>query len=144
MSPTSIVRHSVTLASLVALAATAGCKKDPPPTPTAATSAQAAAGGRPGVVASCDMIAEVGSCTEWAKVAMGLEKGLCSGLKGKFAEGAAAGCPKASEVGSCAMADGEVKRYYSAAQGPNGYTLADAERDCKSPELSGKFSATSP
>jgi len=119
-----------------------GCKKDPPPQPTVAEAG--AALGKPGVVASCDMIAEVGSCNEWAKLSMGLEKGLCTGLKGKFAEGAAAGCPSTNVVGRCDMADGEVRHYYGVAAGAQGYTRPDAEKDCVSPEIGGKFTASAP
>ncbi len=126
---------------LTASVASFGCKKDPPPPPPADPKAQT---GKPGVVASCDMIAAVGSCNEWAKLAMGLEKGLCTGLKGTFVEGATAGCPTKGEIGSCALAGGEVRHYYGVALGPQGYTAPDAEKDCVSPEIGGKFTAVAP
>jgi hypothetical protein len=118
-----------------------GCKKDPPPVPVAADSGSP---GKAGVLASCDMTTEVGSCTEYAKLSMGLEKGLCTGLKGKFVEGKGAGCPTANEVGQCTMTDGEVKHYYGVAVGPHGYTAVDAQKDCVSPEIGGKFSSQTP
>lgn len=135
-----------TLGTLAMALALAACKSDAPKGEPAANAAKdaAPAGPRAGVVASCEMMAAVGSCTEWAKLSMGLEKGLCQGLKGNFAEGAAAGCPAANEIGRCAMADGETKHYYGTTASPTGYTLADAERDCQSPELGGKFSKTLP
>lgn len=126
---------------IAAFASSVGCKKDPPPPPPPEPTAPT---GKPGVVASCDMIAEVGSCNEWAKLSMGLEKGLCTGLKGKFAEGTAAGCPTKSEIGSCALSGGEVRHYYGVAIGPHGYTAPDAEKDCVSPEIGGKFTAAAP
>lgn len=140
--PTMTFPRLASALSLVALAVAVGaCKKDPPPAPAA----EAGAGqGRPGVVASCDMTAIVGSCNEWAKLSMGMEKGLCDGLKGKFAEGAAAGCPTANEIGRCAMADGEVRHYYGVAVGTQGFTAADAEKDCATPEIAGKFTAVAP
>ncbi len=135
-------RARVGLAAGGLLLALAACKNDPPKEAPEAKDAAAAA--RPGVVASCEMIAAVGSCTEWAKLSAGLERGLCQGLKGSYVEGVGAGCTTTNELGRCAMADGEVKHYYSAAAGPTGYTLADAERDCTSPELAGKFTKTAP
>lgn len=134
----------VGLAAGSLLLALAACKNDPPKQEAEAKDAAAAPVARAGVVASCEMISAVGSCTEWAKLSMGLERGLCQGLKGSYVEGAGAGCTATNELGRCAMADGEVKHYYSAAAGPTGYTLADAERDCTSPELAGKFTKTSP
>ncbi len=129
----------------VACLALAGCSKnEAPKVDVSAKDASSAVAPRAGVVASCEMISAVGSCTEWAKLSMGLERGLCQGLKGSYVEGAGAGCTAANEVGRCAMADGELKHYYSTAAGPTGYTAADAERDCLSPELAGKFTRTAP
>ncbi len=123
----------------------AACKKDPPPPPAEPPALEAGAGtGKPGVVASCDMTTEVGSCTEYAKLSAGLEKSLCTGLKGKFAEGKAAGCAPTNEVGLCTMADNEVKHYYGVAIGPQGFAPANAQKDCTSPDIAGKFSATGP
>lgn len=143
LSATAPRRAALALFALLALAA---CKNDPPKTDPAAEAKDAAPApvARPGVVASCEMISAVGSCTEWAKLSMGLERGLCQGLKGSYVEGVGAGCTATNELGRCAMADGEVKHYYTAAAGPTGYTAADAERDCTSPELAGKYTAVTP
>ena len=132
-----------TLAAGCLLLALAACKNDPPKQDVAKDAASAPVA-RAGVAASCEMISAVGSCTEWAKLSMGLERGLCQGLKGSYVEGAGAGCTAANEVGRCALADGEVKHYYGASASPTGYTPADAERDCTSPELGGKFTKSAP
>lgn len=130
------------LALALALAAVA-CKKDPPVDSSPKDAAPTT--GKVGVVASCDMTTVVGSCNEYAKLSMGLEKGLCQGLKGTFAEGAQAGCPTKDEVGRCTMSDGEVRHYYGLAVGAHGFTAADAEKDCvSSPEIGGKFSPAAP
>ena len=137
--------HLPMVALVLAASLGAGaCKKEPPP-PAEPPALEAGAGtGKPGVLASCDMITEVGSCTEYAKLSAGLEKSLCNGLKGKFAEGKAAGCAPTYEVGLCTMADNEVKHYYGVAIGPHGFTSADAQKDCTSPEIAGKFAAAGP
>lgn len=131
------------LALACTLGASSGCKKDPPPEPVTAPK-EAGAPGKVGVLASCDMTTEVGSCNEYAKLSMGLEKSLCQGLKGKYVEGAGAGCPVANEVGQCTMTDAEVKHYYGTNVGPHGYTTVDAQKDCISPEIGGKFSSATP
>ena len=90
--------------------------------------------------ASCDMSAEVGSCNEYRSgTTFGLEKSLCEGFKGKFTLGG--GCSQANQVGSCALSDGEVKRYYGTAVGAHGFTVDDAKSDCESEILKGKFTA---
>jgi hypothetical protein len=93
-----------------------------------------------GAKASCDMSAEVGSCNEYKNgTSFGLEKSLCEGFKGKFTLGG--GCSTANQVGSCAMPDGEVKRYYGTSIGAHGFSLDDAKADCESELLKGKFTA---
>ena len=91
-----------------------------------------------GAKANCDMSAEVGSCNEYRNgSSFGLEKSLCEGFKGKFTTGS--GCSTANQVGSCALSDGEVKRYYGAALGAHGFSADDAKADCESEILKGKF-----
>jgi hypothetical protein len=88
--------------------------------------------------ASCDMSGEVGSCNEYRNGStFGLEKSLCEGFKGKFSM---TPCATTNQVGSCALTDGEVKRYY-AGSGLKGYSLEDAKSDCESELLKGKFTA---
>lgn len=90
--------------------------------------------------ASCDMSGEIGSCNEYRNgSSFGLEKSLCEGFKGKFTQGS--GCATTNQVGSCALSDGEVKRYYGAAIGAHGFTLDEAKADCESDVLKGKFTA---
>lgn len=90
--------------------------------------------------ASCNMLTELGTCNEYRSgSSFGLEKSLCEGFHGKFANTA---CPTESQVGSCAMSDGEVKRYYgSKVAGEHGMTVAEAKADCESDLLKGKFTA---
>jgi hypothetical protein len=93
-----------------------------------------------GAKANCDMSAEVGSCNEYRNgSSFGLEKSLCEGFKGKFTLGG--GCATTNQVGSCALSDGEVKRYYGTAVGAHGFTVDEAKSDCESEILKGKFTA---
>jgi len=97
--------------------------------------------------ASCDMVAELGTCNEYrgadgaglgaGRTSFGLEKSLCEGFHGKFAN---AGCSTDGQVGSCLMSDGEVKRYYgSTIAGDHALSVEEAKGDCESELLKGKF-----
>jgi hypothetical protein len=95
--------------------------------------------------ASCNMLAELGTCNEYVGqgaargTSFGLEKSLCEGFHGKFAN---AGCSTDGEIGSCLMSDGEVKRYYgSKVAGDHALSLDEARGDCESDLVKGKFTA---
>ena len=113
------------------------------------------AGDRPGetsttsaalsVKASCNMLAELGTCNEYrggagaARTSFGLEKSLCEGFRGKFAN---TSCATEGQIGSCLMSDGEVKRYYgSKVAGDHALSLEEARSDCESELVKGTFSA---
>jgi hypothetical protein len=93
--------------------------------------------------ASCNMVTELGTCNEYqaterGRAAFRVEKSLCEGFHGKFAT---TGCSTEGQLGSCVMSDGEVKRYYgSAIAGEHALTAAEAQSDCESDALKGKFS----
>lgn len=122
----------VTVGMLAAVACAKPAKDDG--TGTTNTTAASVTGAK----ASCDMSGEVGSCNEYRNgSSFGLEKSLCEGFKGKFTLGG--GCATGNQVGSCALSDGEVKRYYGTSIGAHGFSLDDAKADCESDVLKGKF-----
>jgi len=88
--------------------------------------------------ASCNMLAELGTCNEYRDgTSFGLEKSLCEGFHGKFAN---AGCSTDGQIGSCAMTGGEVKRYYgSKSAGDLALSVEEAKSDCESDLVKGKF-----
>lgn len=87
--------------------------------------------------ASCNMLGELGTCNEYRGTSFGLEKSLCEGFHGKFAN---AGCSTEGQIGTCAMAEGEVKRYYgSKAAGDHALSVEEAKGDCESDLVKGKF-----
>jgi hypothetical protein len=88
--------------------------------------------------ASCNMLTELGTCNEYQNgSSFGLEKSLCEGFKGKFAN---TGCSTEGQIGSCLMSEGEVKRYYgSKAAGDHALTVEEAKSDCESELVKGKF-----
>jgi hypothetical protein len=103
--------------------------------------------GKPGVTttsaatltprASCNMLAELGTCNEYRGTSFGLEKSLCEGFHGKFAN---AGCSTEGQIGTCAMSEGEVKRYYgSKVAGDHALNVEEAKGDCESELVKGKF-----
>lgn len=104
------------------------------PSETSTTSAPLAA------KASCNMLAELGTCNEYRSgTRFGLEKSLCEGFKGTFAN---VGCAAEGQIGSCTMSDGEIKRYYgSKVAGDHGLTVEEAQGDCESELVKGKFAA---
>jgi hypothetical protein len=129
-----LVIAAVTVGMLSAVACGKPAKQDE----ASQTNTTSAAVGAP--KANCDMSAEVGSCNEYRNgTTFGLEKSLCEGFKGKFTLGG--GCGAANQVGSCALSDGEVKRYYGAAIGAHGFSVDEAKSDCESEILKGKFTA---
>lgn len=134
------MKHAIKLAAVttVMLAAVVACGKkegagagDKAGTASITSAAVAAK-------ASCNMLTELGTCNEYRNgESFGLEKSLCEGFHGKFAN---AGCPTDSQVGSCAMSDGEVKRYYgSKVAGAHAMSLDEAKADCESELVKGKF-----
>jgi hypothetical protein len=120
------------------LAAVVACgKKDDKreqPSETSTTSAAVTA------KASCNMVAELGTCNEYrGGTSFGLEKSLCEGFKGKFAN---QGCSADGQIGSCAMSDGEIKRYYgSKIAGDHALSLEEAKGDCEGELVKGTFTA---
>ena len=89
------------------------------------------------VKASCDMTGELGRCNEYkGGTSFGVEKSLCEGFKGKFS---LAACPTAGQVGWCSLSDGEVRRYYGASAKDHAYTAAEAQSDCESDLLKGRY-----
>jgi len=93
--------------------------------------------------ASCNMLAELGTCNEYrggavgGTTSFGLEKSLCEGFHGKFAN---AGCSTEGQIGSCLMSEGEVKRYYgSKIAGDHALSIEEAKSDCESELMKGKF-----
>jgi hypothetical protein len=101
---------------------------------TSTTSASVAA------KASCNMLAELGTCNEYRNgSSFGLEKSLCEGFKGHFAN---TGCATDGQIGSCLMSEGEVKRYYgSKVAGDHALSVEEAKGDCESELVKGKFTA---
>ncbi|MBX3199730.1 MAG: hypothetical protein KF894_16460 [Labilithrix sp.] len=120
---------AVTVAMLAALAC--GRPKEEPLGATTTTSAAVRA------LASCDVVGQQGTCSDYSSVSgsFGVERALCRGARGDFRAGA---CPAAARVGSCVVADGEVKRYYA---GPRGFTAESAQADCEQSGLAGRFVA---
>ena len=125
--------------SLMLVAVVACSKKDEAkndkPGETTITSASIGSGH-----ASCNMLAELGTCNEYRGSSFGLEKSLCENFHGKFAN---TGCSTEGQIGSCAMSGGEVKRYYgSAVAGDHALSLEEAKADCASDAVKGKFTKT--
>jgi hypothetical protein len=139
----SAIKTTLTLAAVTTLmlAAVVACgKKEDGAKPLAAekagetstTSAALAAKG------SCNMTTELGTCNEYrGGASFGLEKSLCEGFHGKFAN---AGCSTEGQIGSCLMTEGEVKRYYgSRIAGDHALTIEEAKGDCESDVVKGVF-----
>ncbi|MDB4936666.1 MAG: hypothetical protein JWP87_3638 [Labilithrix sp.] len=99
---------------------------------TSTTSAALAAKG------SCNMTTELGTCNEYrGGSSFGLEKSLCEGFHGKFAN---SGCSTEGLIGSCLMSEGEVKRYYgSRVAGEHALSIEEAKGDCESDVVKGAF-----
>lgn len=138
------MKTSLELAAVVAvtslmLVAVAACgKKDDAGPRAAETSTTSTTSAALAAKASCTMVAELGTCNEYRNgSSFGLEKSLCEGFHGKFAN---AGCSTEGQIGSCLMSDGEVKRYYGAkVAGDHALTLDEAKGDCESEIVKGKF-----
>ena len=88
--------------------------------------------------ANCNMLAELGTCNEYRNgTTFGMERSLCESFHGKFAN---AGCSTDGQVGSCAMSEGEVKRYYGTeVAGDRALSLGEAKSDCEGELVKGKF-----
>lgn len=90
--------------------------------------------------ASCNMLTQIGTCSEYrgaGRTSFGLEKSLCEGFHGTFANG---GCSTDGQIGSCLMSDGEVKRYYGPkVAGEHALSLEEAKADCQSDAVKGTF-----
>lgn len=139
------MKHAVKLAAVTAvmLAAVVACgRKDDAGAKAEGDKASAAniTSATVTAKASCNMLTELGTCNEYRNGQqgnLGLEKSLCEGFHGKFQN---APCPTDGQVGSCAMSDGEVKRYYgSKVAGEHSMTVAEAKSDCESDLVKGKF-----
>lgn len=139
------MKHAVKLTAVTAvmLAAVVACgRKDDAGAKAADDKASAAniTSATVAAKASCNMLTELGTCNEYRngqQNSLGLEKSLCEGFHGKFQN---APCPTDGQVGSCAMSDGEVKRYYgSKVAGEHSMTVAEAKSDCESELVKGKF-----
>ena len=111
---------AVTLAVLAALACTR--PKEDPLGPATTTSAAVRA------LASCDTVGERGTCFDYASAtgSFGVERSLCRSAGGDFRLST---CPTEGTVGSCVVAEGEVKRYYRSTV-ERGFTAESAKADC--------------
>jgi hypothetical protein len=124
------------LAAVVACSRKEEAKADKPGETTITAAALAVGGAK----ASCNMLAELGTCNEYKNgTTFSLEKSLCEGFHGKFAN---TGCSTDGQIGSCLMSEGEVKRYYgSKVAGDHALTVEEAKGDCESDVVKGKFTA---
>jgi hypothetical protein len=104
------------------------------------TTTTSAAVARNTAKASCNMLGELGTCNEYRNgTSFGLEKSLCEGFHGKFAN---TGCSTEGQIGSCVMSGGEVKRYYgSKVAGDHALSVEEAKGDCESDIVKGQFTA---
>ena len=125
---TSFIVAAVTVGMLAAVAC--GKPKEEPLGQPTRTSAAVAA------LASCDATMDRGSCTDYASTSgsFGVERSLCRTARGEFRLSA---CPMSSRVGTCLVAEGEVKRYYAGA-----FTAETARADCEKHGLEGRFLAS--
>jgi hypothetical protein len=91
----------------------------------------------PKVTESCDQAAALGMCMDYTRTDVVMHRTLCEGFKGKFAE---LPCSKDRVVGSCALEDGDIKRYYEKLGAKDvGYTVDKAKENCEGALLKGKF-----
>jgi hypothetical protein len=133
------MKTTLTLVAVTALmlAAVAACGKKAERDSSSETTTTSAA-----VVAkaSCNMLGQLGTCNEYrGRTTFGLEKSLCEGFKGRFAN---AGCSTTGQIASCTMSDGEIKRYYGAkVAGDHALTVEEAKNDCASDSVKGVFTA---
>jgi hypothetical protein len=127
LSKSALTVTAVTVAMLVAVACAK--PKEEPLSQMTITSAAVRA------LASCDTIAETGSCTDYSSPtgSFQLERSLCRSAQGGFALNS---CPSAGRIGACAMEESEVKRYYA---GERGFTVETARKDCEQSGLKGRF-----
>lgn len=128
--------------ALLVLTLGAGCKK--PQAAGADAGPVDAAPPPPKVVESCDQVDTLGVCIDYTKSDLVLHRTLCEGYKGKFQEKP---CADDKVFGTCALEDGEFKRYYhrAPAAGQKAETPEEAEKkakdNCESELLKGKFTS---
>jgi hypothetical protein len=128
--------YSMFFAALALLAC--GCKRSETARPETTVTTLDAAPPPPKVLESCDQRIELGVCVDYTKTDVRLHRALCEGYKGVFAE---APCSRERALGSCAMEDGEFKRYYEkAGTKGSGYTAEKARENCESEMIRGKYS----
>jgi hypothetical protein len=125
------------------LAAVAACGKKAEsreqPNISRLTSLTATTSGTMGAAkASCSMASELGTCNEYRSgTTFSLEKSLCESYKGSFAR---SGCSMEGQIASCAMTDGEIKRYYGPkVAGAHALSLEEAKGDCEGDIVKGTF-----
>jgi hypothetical protein len=88
---------------------------------------------------SCDTAAAFGFCMDYTRADTSMHRTLCEGFKGKFAESP---CSKDRVLASCAMEDGDFKRYYEKLGAKDvGFTLEKAKENCEGAAIKGKFLA---
>ena len=124
---TSLVVAAVTVGMLAAVAC--GKPKEEPFGRTTTSAAVAA-------LASCDTTSDQGSCTDYtsASGSFGIERSLCRTAGGEFRLSA---CPTSRRVGTCLVAEGEVKRYYAGT-----FTAETAKAECGKSGFEGRFLAS--
>jgi hypothetical protein len=127
---TTLALTAVTALMLAAIA----CEKKEDAKPAAANVTSAVVTAK----ASCNMRGALGTCNEYRGSSLGVEKSLCEGFKGQFSNGP---CPVDDLIARCELSDGEVKRYYGpASAGESAMSREEAQADCESDIVKGKFS----
>jgi hypothetical protein len=100
----------------------AACSRESTPPPPDASSP-------PNRIASCDRVAAMSVCSEYAGSHLAQNElavtTSCKKLSGTFVYAA---CPNTSVLGACTMPTSEVRRYY--ASGANAYAAGAAEKEC--------------
>jgi hypothetical protein len=130
-------RNVVVVLALAPLFLFAACSKTSSNAGAANIDAGPAAPLPPKVTESCDQAALLGMCMDYTRTDIMMHKTLCEGFKGKFAE---APCSNDRLVGSCALEDGDIKRYYEKLNAKDvGYTLEKAKENGEGEVLKGKF-----
>src|SRR5688572_30188266 len=126
----AFIKSALTVAAVtVAMLAAIACGEPKASAESGATITTTAHG-----LASCDTRREQGSCVDYTSStgSFGVERSLCRSAHGDFRTNA--NCPVVGQVGSCVVADGEVKRYYAAFG--HGFTAESAKADCEESGLS--------
>lgn len=141
MTPMTTLKLAAVTTLMLAAVVACGKKGDAGDKPGETSTTSAAVSAK----ASCNMLAEIGTCNEYrggegaGRTSFGLEKSLCEGFHGQFAN---TGCSTDGQIGSCLMSEGEVKRYYgSKVAGDHALSLEEAKSDCESELVKGRFTA---